>query len=63
MSSKQFNHHHHQHTHNITNPSNKPIHEQVRHSHVHTVECNEHHHYTEEPVINLSQRVEEQEVT
>ena len=52
MSSKtvQFKHHTHSHTHPVPNPGGLPVHEQVKHSHVHKDEFNHHHSYLEEPL-------------
>ena len=41
--------HSHEHTHEVTNPNGRPVHDLITHSHDHDDGINRHHHYTEEP--------------
>jgi len=41
--------HTHEHTHEVVNPSGRPVHEDVSHSHPHADEINTHHLWDEEP--------------
>ena len=43
--------HSHEHTHEVANPNSQPVHGDITHSHDHDDGMNEHHHYTEEPVV------------